>query len=120
VVLTGEPSIPKSERTRTRFFDTSVVRLPAVGTIGNAAKFNLRGPGINNQDWALFKNFDIREPLRLQFRWETYNTWNHTQFSGVDTTARFDPQGTQVNNRLGEMISARAARIMQFALRLYF
>jgi hypothetical protein len=120
VVLTGEPSIPKSERTRTRFFDTSVVRLPAVGTIGNAAKFNLRGPGINNQDWALFKNFDIREPLRLQFRWETYNTWNHTQFSGVDTTARFDPQGSQVNNRLGEMISARAARIMQFALRLYF
>ncbi|MCU0246494.1 MAG: hypothetical protein MUC42_07960, partial [Bryobacter sp.] len=120
IVLTGEPSIPKSERTRTRYFDTSVVRLPAVGTVGNAARTNLRGPGINNWDLALFKNFMIREPLRFQFRWETYNTWNHTQFSGVDTTARFDPQGNQVNARLGELTSARAARIMQFALRFYF
>jgi hypothetical protein len=120
VFLTGEPSIPRSERTRTRFFDTSVVGLPARGTIGNAAKFNLRGPGMNNTDLALFKTFSLREPLRLQFRWETYNTWNHTQFTAVDTTARFDPQGNQVNNRLGEMTAARAARIMQFALRFYF
>ncbi len=120
VVLTGEPTLSRSEQTRTRFFDTSVVRLPAVGTIGNAAKFNLRGPGINNQDWAVFKNFFIREPLRLQFRCETYNAWNHTQFIGVDTTARFDPQGNQVNNRLGELTSARAPRIIQFALRFYF
>jgi len=120
VVLTGEPSIPKSERTRTRFFNTGVVRLPAVGTIGNAARTNLRGPGINNQDIALFKTFQVKESVRLQFRWETYNTWNHTQFAGVDTTARFDAQGNQVNARLGELISARAARIMQFALRFYF
>jgi hypothetical protein len=120
IFLTGSPIIPKSERTRVRFFDTSVVRLPARGTIGNAAKNNLRGPGINNWDMAFFKNFSIREPMRLQLRCETYNTWNHSQFIGVDTTARFDPQGNQVNNRLGEMISARNARIIQLALRFYF
>jgi hypothetical protein len=120
IFLTGEPSIPKGDRTRTRYFDTSVVRLPARGTIGNAAKTNLRGPGINNWDIALFKNFAIREPMRLQFRWETYNTWNHAQFTAVDTAARFDAAGTQVNNRLGELTAARAARIMQFALRFYF
>ena len=95
-------------------------RLAGAALGGNAAKFNLRGPGINNQDWAVFKNFSIREPLRLQFRCETYNTWNHTQYSAVDTTARFDPQGNQVNNRMGELTSARAARIIQFALRFYF
>ena len=120
ITLAGEPTIPKGERTRLRYFDTSVVRLPAVGTIGNAARTNIRGPGFNNWDLALFKNFPIREALRCQFRWETYNTWNHSQFNGVDTTARFDPQGNQVNNRLGELISARPARIMQFALRFYF
>lgn len=120
IFLTGSPIIPKSERTRVRFFDTSVVRLPERGTIGNAAKNNLRGPGINNWDMAFFKNFSIREPMRLQLRCETYNTWNHSQFIGVDTTARFDPQGNQVNNRLGEMISARNARIIQLALRFYF
>ena len=49
-----------------------------------------------------------------------YNAFNHTQFSGVDATARFDPQGRQVNARFGELTAARGARIMQLALRLYF
>lgn len=120
VFLTGNPILPRKERTRLRYFNTSVVQLPERGTIGNAAKNNIRGPGINNWDIAFFKNFEIREPLRLQFRCETYNIWNHSQFEGVDTTARFDPQGRQVNNRFGELISARPARILQFALRLYF
>ncbi|MBM3783521.1 MAG: carboxypeptidase regulatory-like domain-containing protein [Acidobacteria bacterium] len=120
ITLTGNPILPKGDRTRTRFFDTSVVRLPARGTIGNAAKTNIRGPGINNWDTAFFKNFPIREEFRMQLRWELYNIWNHSQFTGVDTTARFDAQGAQGNARLGELISARPARIMQFALRLYF
>ena len=85
-----------------------------------SARYLHSGPGINNQDIALFKTFQVKESVRLQFRWETYNTWNHTQFAGVDTTARFDAQGNQGNARLGELISARAARIMQFALRFYF
>jgi len=80
----------------------------------------IRGPGINNWDVAVFKNFPIREQFRLQFRWETYNTLNHTQFSGLDNAARFDAQGNQVNARLGEFTAARPPRIMQFALRLYF
>lgn len=69
---------------------------------------------------AVFKNIPIREPLRLQFRCEFYNAWNHTQFSGVDTAARFDVQGKQVNARMGEFTAARGARIIQLALRLSF
>jgi hypothetical protein len=49
-----------------------------------------------------------------------YNMFNHTQFSEVDTNARFDPAGNQVNARFGEMTAARTPRIMQFALRVYF
>ncbi len=80
-----------------------------------------RNPGINNWDMALYKTVPIYERFRLQFRVETYNTFNHTQFSGVDTTARFDPAtGAQVNSRFGEMTGARDARIMQLALRLLF
>jgi len=37
----------------------------------------------------------------LQLRWETYNTWNHSQFTSVDTGGRFDAQGNQVNGRFG-------------------
>ncbi len=121
VVLTGSPVLPKSERTFSRAFRTDVARMPAVGTIGNAAINNFRGPGINNWDLAVFKNFQVRERLRLQFRWELYNAFNHTQFSGLDVTARFDPAtGQQVNSRMGQYIAARSPRTMQFALRASF
>ena len=39
----------------------------------------------------------------IQFRSEFYNMFNHTQFSAVDSTARFDPAGSQVNTRLGQV-----------------
>ena len=120
IVVTGNPVLPKSERTFSRNFRTDVFALPQVGTFGNAAKTLIRGPGVNNWDIAVFKSFPIREQVRLQFRWETYNSFNHTQFSGLDTTARFDAAGNQVNTRLGEYTAARSPRQMQFVLRLYF
>jgi len=121
IVVTGNPVLAKGERTFSSNFRTNVFRLPPVGTIGTAAKNILRGPGINNWDIAVFKNFPIRgEAVRLQFRAEFYNAFNHTQFSGLDTGARFDPQGNQVNPRLGEFTVARNPRQIQFSLRLYF
>jgi hypothetical protein len=120
VVVTGDPVLPKSERTFSRNFRTEVFQVPARGTIGNSAKTVIRGPGINNWDMALFKNFPIRDKARLQFRWELYNAFNHTQFSALDAAARFDPQGRQVNARFGEFTAARSPRVMQFALRFYF
>ena len=58
--------------------------------------------------------------MRIQFRWEMYNAFNHTQFSSFDTSARFDPAGNQVNTRFGEYTAARSPRIMQFSLRFMF
>jgi hypothetical protein len=119
--ITGDPVLPKSERTFSRNFNTDVFKLPRQGTYGNSSPFPIRGPGINNWDIALFKNFPIHESVRMQFRWELYNAFNHTQFSGLDTTARFDVNtGEQVNARFGEFTAARNPRIMQFNLRVYF
>jgi hypothetical protein len=120
VNVTGDAVLPKGERTFSKNFRTEVFRAPAVGTIGNSARYTMRGPGVNNFDVAIFKNFPIREPLRIQFRWEMYNAFNHTQFSGFDAAARFDAQGNQVNARFGEMTGARLPRQMQFALRFLF
>ena len=89
-----------------------------VGTIGNAARTNLRGPGINNWDIALFKTIPLRERLKLQFRAELYNAFNHTQLSAYDAAARFDAQGRQVNTRFGQFTAARSPRIAQLALRV--
>jgi hypothetical protein len=118
--VTGNPILPKGDRTFSRNFRTEVFQRPAVGTFGNSATTQLRGPGINNWDMVLMKNLPIRESLRLQFRAEAYNAFNQTQFATFDAAARFDPQGNQVNARFGEFLSARAPRIMQFALRIYF
>jgi hypothetical protein len=112
--------LPQDQRTLYRYFNTAAVARPAKGTLGNAAKDLLRGPGINNWDSALFKNFYVKERARLQFRLETYNTFNHTQFATLDTTARFDAAGNQVNTRFGQVISSRSPRRLQLAIKAEF
>jgi hypothetical protein len=125
VILTGDPVLPKGDRTVTRHFRTEVVRPPtdAGGLgIGNAPKDAMRGPGINNWDMSLFKNFPLgsNESRRLQLRWETYNTWNHSQFTSVETGGRFDAQGNQVNARFGQYTDTRNARRMVLAVKVFF
>jgi hypothetical protein len=120
VDVVANPVIPKSQRTFSRNFNTDALRAPATGTVGNSARYVMRGPGINNWDIAVFKNFAVREPMKLQLRWELYNAFNHTQFSAYDTAARFDSAGRQVNTRFGEFTTARLPRQMQFALRFFF
>jgi len=120
IVLTGEPSLSRGERTFGRWFDTSKAAIPAVGTIGNAARTNIRLPGINNWDLTAYKNFNVKERFAAQLRAEFYNAFNHTQYSGVDATARFDAQGRQVNATFGQVNAARTARRIQLAIRLTF
>lgn len=120
VDVTGNPVLPKSERTFSRNFRTEVFALPARNTFGTSAPTQIRGPGINNWDMVLIKDLPIREQIRMQFRVEAYNAFNQTQFATVDTAARFDAAGNQVNARFGEFLASRPPRIMQFALRFIF
>ena len=74
-----------------------------------------RGPAFTNMDASVFKEFPIRESVHLQFRAEAYNVFNHTQFANPSS-------GNQAGNSNFTVISAtrNAARIMQFALKLYY
>jgi hypothetical protein len=89
---------------------------------GNAAKYNFRGPGINNWDMSLFKNMPFLEgKLRAQLRAEAYNLFNHTQFTTVNTSATFNPTtGAQTNSTFGQYTAAANPRQLQLALRLSF
>jgi len=121
VVVIAKPELPKSERTFARRFNTAAFARPAQGDFGNAPKDVFRLPGINNWDFTLMKKIPISGERRyVQFRWELYNAFNHAQFRGVDTGARFDVNGNQVNARFGQVTSTRFPRIMQAALHLYF
>jgi hypothetical protein len=54
------------------------------------------------------------------FRFETYNTLNHTQFNAINTTAQFNTVGTQVNAAFLTPTAARPPRIVQLAMRVTF
>jgi hypothetical protein len=117
IQVNGNPVLPKSQRAFTQFFNTGVFSIPAVGTFGNAGRYLLRGPGLNNWNMGVMKAFRLHERLAGQFRWEMYNAFNHTQFTGVNSSASFNAQGQQVNSLFGSYTSAASPRIMQFALR---
>lgn len=89
---------------------------------GNAAKDLFRLPGTNNWDISVFKNFSFGRDgrVRLQYRLEMYNAFSHTQFNAVDTTARFDAAGNQVNSLFGAYTSAANARRIVMGLKLNF
>ena len=90
----------------------------------------LTGPGRNNWDIALLKNFGLpwfgAERSSIQFRWETFNTFNHPQWSGVSASCGGGtPPGTPcggITNNLGngEVAGAFPPRIMQFGLKFIF
>ena len=89
-------------------------------TFGNSTRNILRNPGDQQWDLALFKNIDITGDLRAQLRIEAYNVFNHTQYASVDTTARFNPAGQQINPTFGQVNSTRPPRQMQLSLRVQF
>jgi Carboxypeptidase regulatory-like domain/TonB-dependent Receptor Plug Domain len=107
------------------FIDASCFSRPTTrGQIGNTTRNSLRRPGVINADLALFKNIRLGERFNIQFRWETYNIFNHTNFSDIDADLDFnvltDGQVVQTNRRFGQPIDARSPRVMQGSLRLSF
>jgi hypothetical protein len=92
---------------------TDAFAVPAPGVFGNEGRNNLRGPDTKVFDFALDRNFTIRERTALQFRWEVFNLTNTKQLALPSTNYSGGTPGT---------ITALAgdARIMQLALRLKF
>lgn len=121
ITVTADPRLPRGERTFYRNFKTEVFQRTPLGDFGNAGVGLLYGPGVNNWDLSISKRVPLRSEERyVQFRTEMFNAWNHTQFSGLYTTARFDLSGRQVDPNFGAYSSARAARIIQLSLKLVF
>jgi hypothetical protein len=75
------------------------------GNFGNAGRNIARADGVFGLDLSLLKNFAITERLTFQFRLESFNAFNHTQF--------MDPQVNVGSPQFGQILAARAARINQ-------
>lgn len=57
----------------------------------------LYGPGIANYDLSIQKNFRFREKMSLELRGDAFNVFNHTQFSGINSTLNFAVLNPQTN-----------------------
>ena len=93
-----------------KFFATEAFKQPAAGFLGNSGRGILNAPGIANWDTGLFKNFRFAEKASLQFRFESFNSFNHTQW-GV-------PVRNVADVRVGQILGTRPARVNQFGLKL--
>jgi hypothetical protein len=97
------------------FFDPNAFAVAPNGTYGNAPRSFARGPGQNQTNLSIAKNFyfNREQAPSLQFRAEGFNIFNQTQFTGVGASL-------STLSTLGRPTSARLPREFQLALKLYF
>lgn len=113
--VSGKVPYPKKQ---TAWFDKSIFTAPvapwAAGPnqgFGNARKDSVVGPGRWNFNLSLFKSVPLtsHEGPRLELRFESFNTFNHTQFNGLDSgftdgnfgqvTSAWDPRNMQLGGK---------------------
>jgi len=97
------------------YFNTSLFSLQPLGELGNSGRRFFYGPGIDNYDMALLKNFALTESKSLQFRFEGFNVFNHAQFYGPASV-----NGNINSSSFGAVVSAAAPRLMQAAVKFVF
>lgn len=112
-----------------QWFNTAAFA-PAFTAFGNAGRGVVRGPGIDNWDMAVFKNFRFSEAKNLQLRFEFFNLFNHAQYLNPGTSATFQPDPAapaefpnrfiQTNTTFGVITGTRDPRNIQLGLKFNF
>jgi hypothetical protein len=112
--LVGDPN-SNAPHLYTGWFNVAAFAAPDATqtTVGSSRPGSVRAPGFWRTDLSLFKNIKFTERLTGQLRWETFNTFNHTNpiccGSLTATSAVFN-----------QVTSTRDPRIMQIGMKLNF
>ena len=98
------------------YLNSAAFAIPALGTFGNCAPRAFHGPGLENVDLSLFKQFLITERWKVEFRSEFFNAFNHANFTNPSASTAPASLGSfgKVFNTVTD------PREIQFALKLYF
>ncbi len=130
--LTGQPfNVRQGTKNQwlQHYFNAAAFQPNAPGTFGNSARNIFQGPGVNDVDLGIFKNFKLTERYRVQFRWEMFNAFNRTMFSNPGNNPNNPAGFGLINSTFGSGAGAGGAeqdifgyapRIMQLALKVYF
>ncbi len=111
LVAGQDPTLPGSQRTIARWFNTAAFTRATV-TYGNSPRNPVVGPGRKVLDLSLAKSFEVRNGQYLQFRVEAFNALNWVNWN--------NPNGTLGNSNFGVISAAGAAREMQLSLKYTF
>lgn len=106
----GQPHTANQWITRAPFQQLNPVT--QAGQFGNEGRNVVRGPGIQSVDLSLFRNFNLTETRRLQFRAECFNVLNHANL-GL-------PENDLESPAFGQILQAGPPRQVQLALKLMF
>jgi hypothetical protein len=109
-MYSGQPL--EGPKTQAAWFNTTAFTMPVYGYYGNAGRDIVRGPAIHKWDFALRKNFRLREHLNSQFRCDAFNALNHTNFNAVSSSLG--------SGNFGQVTSARDPRTLQLGLKMEF
>jgi hypothetical protein len=108
-------------------YNPSAYAAPTGLTFGNVGRDTLTNPGRINFDFGLFKRFAFGEKYALDFRWENFNLFNHTQYNGVNNSMDCAPIGSTAgdascvgSSSFLHASGAHLPRRMQFGLRFQF
>ncbi|MBS1857428.1 MAG: carboxypeptidase regulatory-like domain-containing protein [Acidobacteria bacterium] len=133
VSLLGTPNIqlnpmltcdPTSNLAPNQYINPSCFSFPtAIGQNGPSVLPAIYGPSFFNSDLGLFKNFQLSEARKLQFRFNATNFMNHPlwSFNGSNLNLGFDSNTGKVNTPLfGTVTQKQGHRIVQLAVKFYF
>ncbi len=114
---------------KTGFYNPAAGVTPPAGNtfcqnlVGTAGRNSLYGPGLKTFDFSAFKNFNLREHLRLQFRAEFFNILNHPNlaapnFLNDSNNSIFDSTGQRIGNAGVIGSTSTSSRQIQLGLKL--
>lgn len=107
-----------------QWYNPAVFASPANGSFGNFHRNTIYGPGVDNWNMSLFKNFNFTENMRFQLRFEAFNVFNHTQWGTVNNNLSAPTPGTPFSGAnagaSGQITSTRDPRQLQIGGKFYF
>jgi len=129
-VLPGKVAVLGEIGANKAWFDPLAFRQPTGVRFGTTGRNTMRGPGMWNLDFSLFRTFSLAEKWNLEFKAEAFNVTNTPKFSNPGANVanmRLNADGTvQTLNNFSSITSTLTAltspseRRFRFGLRLSF
>jgi|SRR5580692_6788935 hypothetical protein len=101
-----------------QYFNPNAFIQPLPGTHGNVGRNILQAPGLTETDLSVTKLFSFSERLRLQFRTEVFNLFNHTNFNAPNPVVYASATGGPSPTAGVITATSTTSRQIQFGLKL--